>query len=163
MKTYLNRQEKEDYVMLAATQVAADGIIQRWGDHDNLTTQERARLRTAVTHIKQTMSAIANRLAPDQRMALVRAAKGTHCICVPNERQTTFNRRMEQEESTEKVLVLKDTLDALAEMAIDKCCCPCLHAEDKENCPCRLAFLELDIPVYDENPNEGVCPWEVRE
>ena len=149
--------------MLAATQVAADSIIQCWSEHDNLTAQERGRLRTAVTHIRRAMESIIKRLAPDQGASLLRAAKSTHVICVPDERQTTFNKRMEQEENTEKVLVLKDTLDALAEMAIDKCCCPCLHAEDKENCPCRLAFLELDIPVYDEDPEEGICPWEVTE
>ena len=161
MKTYLNRAEKEDYITLAAAQVAAEKIITRWGERDNLTAEERGRLKSAATHIGKSLALIAKRLAPDQGASLVRTAASTKVICVPDEKQSTFNKRIAEEESTEQVIVRKETLDALAEMAIDRCCCPCIHADEKETCPCRLAFLELDIPVYDENPNEGRCPWEV--
>ena len=29
--------------------------------------------------------------------------------------------------------------------------------------PCRKAFIELDIPVFDSNPPEGACPYEITE
>ena len=161
MKTYLNRQEKEDYVMLAATQVAADTIRVRWGERGNLTDEETAGLQQAADAIRDVMSSIVKRLAPDQGRALVRAAKSTHCVCVPDERQSTFNRRIAQEENSAQVLVRKVALDDLAEMAIARFCAPCLHADDKEHCHCRAAFLELDVPMFDENPAEGVCPWEI--
>ena len=162
MKTYLNSRQKEDFVRLAGAAVAAATIREEWGEHDSITAEEKKYLKMAASFTEKALTMIVKRLAPEEGVNLLRRSHGIKLVCMPKETEREFRARVQRETEESGIFVTQTALDAIIEMALCKGCSPCL-AEEQETCPLRAAMLELDVPVYDSCPPEGVCPWEIRK
>lgn len=161
MKTYLNSKQRQQFCQMAATQVSIEEIVNEWSRHDNMTSEERKYLRTAITCTNREMEKIVKRLSPEEGRRILRSAGNTCCVCIPRETSAQFKKRLEKEAQTEGIWVSRNALDAIIEMALCRGCSPCQMQDNKEECPLRNAMMELDVPVYDSSPAEGVCPWEI--
>lgn len=163
MKAYLNRQERVQMAKLICVNQAAGDIIREWTEHDNLTKDEGKYLRMGCTFIEKAAAAIIKRLGAEEAHNLIRSARELKIEVQPRETKEAYRRRLKKEAADDGIWVTVPALDNLAEMAM-YACSPCRWhtAEGKAACTGRAAYLALGIPVFDNNPPDGVCPWEVR-
>lgn len=163
VKQYLNRAEREGMLKLACATKMAGQIVTDWAAHNNLTSDEGKWLKLGRTYINKAQEAIIKRLGAEEASKLLRLAAEMEYVLRTKETDAEYQRRVEKEYSNQGVFVTGGALDSLAEMALTACSQCKYSAEEKANCPGRKAFIELDIPVFDSSPPEGVCPYEITE
>ena len=163
MKKYLNAKEREQMVKLICVCQAAQDIIADWTSHDNLVVEERKYLRMGCAFINKAAEMIVRRLGALEGKKLIRTAHEVQITVIPRETQAAFRRRVEREAAEDGIWVSVNAIDDLAEMAM-YACSPCRWQtpEEKAKCVGRSAYMALETPVFDSNPPDGVCPWEVR-
>ena len=163
VKQYLNRAEREGMLKLACATKMAGQIVTDWAAHNNLTSDEGKWLKLGRTYINKAQEAIIKRLGAEEASKILREAAEMEFIFRTKETEDMYQRRIKKEYENQGTFVPSGALDSLAEMALTTCSqCKC-SAEEKANCPGRNAFIELDIPVFDSSPPEGVCPYEITE
>ena len=162
MKKYLNRQECSDWICLCAMYDFISRMAEDWGD--NLDKPERKDLKTASTLIRKSVAHIVERLGVETAIKLKRSADTYQMMMVPRQKSAQFRRDVEQQMKTEGVWCSEELLCLLAEKSLLQCCSPCKEPEEeRKECPLRHAFVGLDIPVFDENPGDGICPYCITE
>lgn len=165
MKRYLNRQEQEDIVYLSAFIGQLQDMASRDGNKKQPMMDKNVSgwlKRVAALAHNQVLCPIVDGLEPHARQQALRAAKGNKIYCAPNERADLFLERLKAEQTEEQCLINVNTFQDVLEMALYACDpCKCKTEEERENCSGRLAFLALDVPVYDENAMG--CPYLVSK
>lgn len=165
MKTYLNRQETSDLILLMEIGARARDFADGWKSRDMITSKEAGAIRQAATLIGNVSEVILNRQPLDMLLKLRKSADAYRLDLV--KKPMTAREEAEYQKSTEERVIpcRVDMLDGLAEMALISCCSPCMRGTEEErlSCPGRDVFFGLGIPMFDENAPKGVCPWEVRK
>ena len=163
MKNYLNRQEQLDLMALLTLVGYCEDIVSGWDERGNLAKEERRNLLTARTLVKKASKSIVDRLEPAQAAKLLRTADSWTVMCAPKESANNYRKRIEEENKDMGIWCSEDALCGMAEMALTGSCCPCIKPEEERStCLCRHAFTELGIPVFNENPADGICPYDNR-
>ena len=158
MSQYLNKQQRNDYIFLAACLQHCEDIIAAWSEHNALTAIELKELKTARTNLRKALEQISDRMAPDFSRRLLRDSKAVQIFCGP-----THEVREEHEACTSAQTtcqVQEDSLYDLAEHALIGCMdqhCP--HQGQPETCAKQALLLDLTVPVFDTAPLPGVCPY----
>lgn len=162
MKQYLNRQECCDWICLCAMFDFLSRMVETWDG--NLDREEQKKLKTASTLVRQTATHIVDRLGLETAIKLKRSADNWEMKMLPRETSAQYRERVEREMKEEGVWCSTELLSLLAEKSLLQCCCPCKEPEEERgDCPLRTAFQGLGIPVFDENPKHGVCPYCIQE
>jgi hypothetical protein len=159
MKNYLNKNERENIVMLTALLGFVQDIFQGWADRGSLTKNETTRLRSATTHLSKMVDSVIGRLDSGHVRVLLRDARNSKIFCLPTERADIKLKNFKEERSKETAVVNLEALNYIAEKALYHCS-PCTE-KDESCCVLRNCFTLLAIPVFDV-ATKG-CPYKLKE
>ena len=140
LKTYLNKQERDDLKASLANLDIDEKILDTWG----LKTNEHKYLKLSVTYKYKWLDSLLGRLGEDLAKQLLRDLKSNEVLVLPKlQVQKEIQKR---EEMFKAIEVDKDTLLDLAENALVGCenC-----NKDYTKCRLRKIFLELEIEPFD--------------
>lgn len=154
MKNYLNKQERNDLIMVQAIIGYINIAFEKWYERGNITKEELKYIRMARSLIKKAISGVRSRQDKDFNNKLKRDIDNIELLCLPKTKAQVMLEQYEKDKEEEMCLVHRQTLELMAEKALGNCD-PC--AEDHTKCKLREAFIELNIPVFD--PYSTTCPY----
>jgi hypothetical protein len=163
MKTYLNRDERSQFVMLCCLAGYLDENFikgdKSWAKRGSLTKEEQTKLEGATATIYEVMEKIVFRLDKVVSEQVVRDSKATEVFCLPKEK--AWAKRQDYKESGygDHIEVSRSAIDELAFKALEFCN-PC-NCEDESTCELKRIFEELELdPCDPENPR---CVFQFRK
>lgn len=160
MKTYLNRKETEDALLLFGAAEEISHIAGEWVARGNLSPEEARGLAEAESQLRQSLELLCGRLDTATKKKLLNAGRQYRLAVLPKP-GPDWRKQAEEELGPGGLYCSEDTFCALAECALENRCSPCSCPENVEGCEIRALFLQLDLPMFDENPPPGRCPWAV--
>ena len=145
---YFNRHDRERMMVLALLISRLPDIIDNFSKNlmDN---KQLGRVKTAYKHLDTVFNEIVKSVDLQQRKQLKRGILH-HDIKVVETSGLT------QEEVDES----NDTFLDLMEVVQEERCYQC-KLEDVEACPYRIAMLNWSVPVFNEQCDDGECPYKV--
>lgn len=154
MKTYLNKEEREKYCVMALATGEINGILDRW--KNNLTTEEHKSIKMAQTYIYKWMDSVNARMSEDFTKQLLRDCNSSEIMVLPTlQAQREFKNRTLEDGF---IQISKDTILNLAEHAL----MGCEHCDkDYKTCDLRQTYQELEIEPFDWEAS-GRCEYENR-
>jgi len=158
IKTYLNRKERTDLVMLCAMLAYCEKEFPGWYERGAMTKDERKRTRTAVTNLNQTIKSMLNRLDKDFVFNFYKDMKRSVIKLMPKPESEIENRKIR--EDAKQTTINTEALIILAEKALDLCN-PC-HEKNYRGCNLRSIFMELGIEPFDSEAVEK-CQYKISE
>ena len=156
MKNYMNREERNDYIMAISFAGQLKRMADEWQDRGALTNQEAGALRQSATRSVNALADIAARMDEKFVSVLLRDVDAVDIFCLPKDKARLVKDRYEKEHSEELCEVRLEALETLAEKAF-YWCCSCTE-EDKAACILRSVFTELAVPPYSDDQE---CPFEI--
>jgi hypothetical protein len=141
IKTYLNRQERDDLKASLANLDTDEKILNTW----ELRTNEHKYLKLSVTYKYKWLDSLLSRLGEDLAKQLLRDLKSNEVVVLPKLQAEKEIRR--REEAAKYVEVKRETLLNLAEHALIGC--ENCKRKDYYNCDLRDAFVKLNIEPFD--------------
>ena len=158
MKSYMNKQERDDYIMLSSLEGKATEILRNWSEHNSLAKDEKRYLKTALTYMDKVLGGILSRMGDEFLKPLIRDIKGTNLICIPKYKEKDYQKEYAQEYSEENCLVNRAALEYIMEKSA-YWCCDCRET-NKADCKLRACYMEVAMPIYAENQE---CPYEIKK
>lgn len=155
MKRYLNRAEKQEVLVLGGI---AQTLEEQAVKNRKLGRNSRAKwLKTASTYTSKVLREIMQPLSDEQAKIVIAEAERSKIYAVKQSEVDKIERcRVRQD-------VPVDYIYGLAKAVIEGPCINCqLAGKDAQECEARAIMLKIDVPVYDENPPDGVCPYRVE-
>ena len=151
MKTYLNRQEKNDFYVWSAFLLFAEDLIKKWASRDKQLLKDA---RTCRTYAHKVATAIVADLDEDEKDRLL-ADCGKHTVAavrrseydVLKKRQSIL--QVEEED-------LKDITD-YALIVCQTC------GETGPGCRLRELLMKYQIPPFDEYAGAGMCQYRIPD
>ncbi|GEM_PF-2099825 len=152
MKTYLNKEERNKYCVMALAAGEIGEILKKW--QNNLTNDEHRSLKMAQTYIFKWMDSIKARVDQDFIQQLLRDCKCSEILVLPKFEaiRETQKRKLEDK----YVQVEKETILDLADNALVGCH-NCTKKDFKE-CNLRQVFMTLEVEAYDPTA-DGYCQY----
>lgn len=154
MRTYLNKEERNDLCLLAALAAHMDDVLERW----KMLKEEHKYLATARTLVFKFISSVFNRVDDDLVDKLMRNINASEVVMLPTSEAKRKVENAKKEMTEDDVIVKHDVLLNLAEHALVGC-------ENCEryykSCDLRKVFIELGIEPYDYNPPENTCEYRI--
>lgn len=147
MVKYLNKRNKEFVMFLVMFVENIDLIVESL----KLSGEMARKLRTSKTYILNTYTQIIQSLERNQQEALLRASKHNRLAVVSD--TAVSDTMLEQS---------RDYLYDIVEAAINGQCRECSEGNIVEGCVLRKAMIQYQIPVYQEECQDGECPFKQR-
>ena len=144
MKKYLNKQERNDYIILCHFVSYVD-VVKKWIDYDIIDGDELKRLKTIYTHGKRIVNNIAKRLDDSQYQKMVRDMKDSELIVCTKTRATIKRDEISKEKG--KIIIAENDFLGLAEVALIHC--KGCNKTDYSKCVVRNCAMELQLPAVD--------------
>ena len=164
-KQYLNKEERDNFLGFSGLGIYLRRRLKKWGK--NLTSDERRRLRTALTNIEKAQSSIINRLPNNEAMKILRSSKEHDVRVLTLEGAQALEKRAKQD--YEKNLHIKfEEMETIAtHMLMHNCykckmsCYECMYhsmmsrflipgLNSEDNCPYsyndKSKFTEVESP-----------------
>lgn len=156
IQKYLNNKQRKDLVLVGIILDGVERVANEWNEHNNLTSNESRWLRTASTLMVKAVESIATRIDPAEAAKLLKEIKRTSIMCVPKTDVKWKQEKLRKEIDNEEVVVSKENLFNLAELALTGCVEDC--GKDPETCYVRQVYFDLNIDPWDfEGKND--CPY----
>ena len=144
MKKYLNKQERNDYIIICHL-VSYLEVAMKWIDYDVIDKGELARIRTMFTHGKRVINNIAKRLDYKQYTTTIRDMQDSELIVCTKAR--AIIKRSDISKDATKIIINESDFYGLAEEALVHCK-GCTKAEYNK-CVVRNCAMELQLPAVD--------------
>jgi hypothetical protein len=156
LKKYLNNKQRKDLVLVGIILDAVERVALEWKKYGNLTSNESRWLRTAATLMVKAVTSIAERIDVKEAAKLKTEIERTSVMCIPKSDVKWKQEQLRKEIDNEEVIVSKENLFNLAELALTGCTVDC--GKDPETCFVKQIYFDLNIDVWDfEGKNE--CPY----
>ena len=155
-KQYLNREEKNQALTLAAFIGYLDEKAEEWAKRgrDKLAIKY---LRMAKSFAGKALDYLFDGLDPTERGRVVIELRKMDIVCkYKDEAIRDYKRMMELDNVTP---VKTDDLLEICSQAL--AICYSCKKTDPKSCRLRELYVTYDIPVYDEDPVAGRCPYKV--
>ena len=153
-----------DILSLFATNENLKGFKEKWQGLKNgrLTQEEVEGLDKAIKEIEKVLGLLCNSVDAGTQRKLLNSSKEYRVGLIPKD-QKMFKETAKKELGDDCAYVSTAALAKLAELALQSTCGPCVCKGNKAECKARGAFIDLDIPFFDDDPPEGVCPYEIQK
>jgi len=155
-KQYLNREEKNQALTLAAFIGYLDEKAEEWAkrSRDKLAIKY---LRMAKSFAGKALDYLFDGLDPTERGRVVVELRKMDIVCkYKDEAIRDYKRTLELDSVTP---VKTDDLMEICSQALG--ICSICKDTDPDSCRLQKLFITYDIPVYDEDPLPGRCPYKV--
>lgn len=160
MKTYWNRKETESVLGAFAAMECLREFKEGWGERGELTEEEAEKFGEAWERVNEGLTLMCERVDRGTQEKVLRSSSQYRVMLAPVEGRS-FAVEAEKELGGECAYVTVEALSKLAELALEACCGPCICKGNQGACRARGAFLELEVPPFNENAADGVCPYEI--
>lgn len=157
MKSYLNRVEKDQALTLALFVDHLNGLSDEWAKHNRSKDAVKS-LRMAKSFILRATDTLMKGLDKIEIERLMhQAAKMEFLVCYKDE---AVKKRKEIFELEGVQAIQTDDLWEVCETALGVCkSC----TKDPGDCRLRELFTGYGVPVFNESPGQGQCPYRVEE
>jgi hypothetical protein len=154
MKSYLNREEKTQALTLASFIAYTTERSDDWEKIGRSKDSVKS-LRMAKSFATRALDTMFEGLNESERVNIMaQVAKMEVVVRYRDEAVREYKRMLELDSVTPVQTV--DLMD-ICEKAVEMCC-NC--SENPNSCKWRKLFIEYDIPVCDESPEDGKCPYK---
>ncbi|MCO5387821.1 MAG: DUF5651 domain-containing protein [Desulfosporosinus sp.] len=155
-KQYLNREEKNQAVTISAFVGYLDKRAEEWIKHGRDKKAVKY-LRMAKSFADKALDYLYDGLNPDEKFKLIlESLKMDVAVKYKDEAQREYKRTLELDSVTP--IKTNDLLEIVSYALAD--CYRC-KKDDPSTCKLRKLYITYDIPVYDEDPPAGRCPYKV--
>lgn len=149
-KNYLSRKERDNWLLAMTTTMYLDNIMDLW--KNNLTSEEKRKLKTSITMTNNALVSIVNRMPEHEKDKLVKHAKNFEVKIMSVEGAKALEKRTFDEYNSIKMS--DDDIKTLVTETITFRCNNCKMLCDK--CDIYNIFLESLVPGLESQPN---CPF----
>lgn len=158
MKKYINKQTREDIVLLMHIQAVMESIIEKWGEFSSTPFKLRW-LRSSNTILRRFLVKSVKESADTKDMKrAVDYFKRSKLLLKTEASASLYLKRWEEEYETEKVEVPIKYLDELVTVAMNGNCVGC---QGVKGCYAKEIFEAYDVPSNAERPKK--CKYEIKK
>lgn len=155
-KQYLNREEKNQALTLAAFIGYLDEKAEEWAKR-NLDKTAIKYLRMAKSFAGKTLDYLFEGLDPTERGKVVVELRKMDIVCKYKDQAVRDYKKMMELDSVTPVKT--DDLMEICSQALG--ICGICKDTDPASCRLRKIFITYDIPVAEEDPLPGGCPYKI--
>ena len=154
-KQYLNKEERDNFLGFSGLGIYLRRRLEKWGK--NLTSDERRRLKTALTNIEKAQTSIISRLPKHEAMKILRASKEHDVRVLTLEGAQALEKRMKQD--YEKNLHIKfEEMETIATQILMHNCYKCKRLCNE--CMYHNMMSRFLIPGLNSEDN---CPYSYND
>lgn len=155
VKQYLNKEERDNFLGFSGLGIYLRRRLEKWGK--NLTSDERRRLKTALTNIEKTQTSIINRLPKHEAMKILRASKEHDVRVLTLEGAQALEKRAKQD--YEKNLHIRfEEMEVIATQMLMHNCYKCKISCNE--CMYHSMMSRFLIPGLNSEDN---CPYSYND
>lgn len=155
VKQYLNKEERDNFLGFSGLGIYLRRRLEKWGK--NLTSDERRRLKTALTNIEKAQTSIINRLPKHEAIKILRASKEHDVRVLTLEGAQALEKRAKQD--YEKNLHVKfEEMEAIATQILMHNCYKCKRLCNE--CMYHSMMSRFLIPGLNSEDN---CPYSYND
>lgn len=154
-KQYLNKEERDNFLGFSGLGIYLRRRLEKWGK--NLTSDERRRLKTALTNIEKAQTSIISRLPKHEAMKILRASKEHDVRVLTLEGAQALEKRAKQD--YEKNLHIKfEEMETIATQILMHNCYKCKRLCNE--CMYHNMMSRFLIPGLNSEDN---CPYSYND
>ncbi|WP_419749323.1 hypothetical protein [Terrisporobacter petrolearius] len=164
-KQYLNKEERDNFLGFSGLGIYLRRRLEKWGK--NLTSDERRRLKTALTNIEKAQTSIINRLPKHEAIKILRASKEHDVRVLTLEGAQALEKRAKQDYEKNLHIKLEEMETIATQILMHNCykckmsCYECMYhsmmsrflipgLNSEDNCPYsyndKSKFTEVESP-----------------
>ena len=149
-KNYLSRNERDNWLLAMTTTMYLSNILDLWGN--NLTGEEKRKIKTSITMTNNALKSIANRMPAHEKDKLIKHSKNFEVKIMSVEGAKALEKRTYEEYNSIKLTddEIKTLIIETITFRCNNCKIPC------DKCEVYELFLESLVPGIESQPN---CPF----
>lgn len=151
-KNYLSKNERDNWLLAMTTNMYLENIIDLWGN--NLTTDEKRKIKTSMTMTNNALRSIANRMPKHEKDKLIKHSKNFQVRILSTEGAKALEKRTFEEYSLK--LTDKEIKDLVIETITYKCQDCNISCTE---CDTYELFLNSLVPGLETQDN---CPFSFK-
>ena len=156
MKSYLNREEKTLVLTLASFVAYLTAKSDEWAEHNRNKDSVKS-MRMAKSFIFRVTDALLKDVDNAEKAKIFNQVAKMEVVVKYHDEAVREYKRMQELDSVTPIKT--EDFFEICEQALGVC----QTCKDKpDGCRLRELFIEHDVPVFNESPGEGQCPYRVE-